>query len=415
MWVKVPSAAASVVCSACLAAAIALPAADMAANGAGQLAQAVQPKAAQLAAASAAFDPFGTLMNAAAGDFFNNAIDNLGQIAAFSALPFYRNILFNLPVPPPAAATASTGQTATDPLNNAIDNLGQIAAFSALPFYRNILLNLPVPVTTASTGQTATDFINNAIDNLGQIAAFSALPFYRNILLNCPVAGCSTTTTTASTGQTVTDPFNNAINNLGQIAAFSALPFYRNILFNLPVGSVGPPITTASTLQGNETNVPPTGKILSTSLPSSGDPGTWTPRWSPTNGKTWDNGGAVTFSPPQNNDPSGSENGNLPDQVVSIAKGGGQGGTSQPEAKPLPVLKKDANRSTADTQSTGNSGNGSFSRKFEPNPIIFENGSRGGAENGMFSGLNGPGGLFGGGKDQASSTGTAAPTSGGPK
>jgi len=33
MWVKVPSAATSVVCSACLAAAIALPAADMAADG----------------------------------------------------------------------------------------------------------------------------------------------------------------------------------------------------------------------------------------------------------------------------------------------------------------------------------------------------------------------------------------------
>jgi hypothetical protein len=314
MWVKVPSAAASVVCSACLAAAIALPAADMAADGSGQMAKALQPKAAQLAAASAAFDPFGALLNA-------------------------------------------TGQTATDPFNNAINNLGQIAAFSALPFYRNILFNLPVgsvgpPITTASTGQTATD------------------------------------------------PFNNAINNLGQIAAFSALPFYRNILFNLPVGSVGPPITTASTAQGSSTT--------STTTPGTG----WTgvPRWSPTDGKTWDNGGAVTFSPPQNNDPSGSENG-TPDPVVAVTNSGGQGGTSQPEAKPLPVSKKDANKSTADAQSTGNSGNGSFSRKFEPNPIIFENGSRGGAENGMFSGLNGPGGLFGGGKDQASSTGTAAPTS----
>src|SRR5258705_217747 len=268
MWVKVPSAATSVVCSACLAAAIALPAADMAADGAGQLATALQPKAAQLAAASAAFDPFGALLNA--------------------------------------------------------------------------------------------------------------------------------------TGQTATDPFNNAINNLGQIAAFSALPFYRNILFNLPVGSVGPPITTASTAQGSSTT--------STTTPGTG----WTgvPRWSPTNGTTWDNGGAVTFSPPQNNDPSGSENGK-PDPVVAVTNGGSQGGTSQPEEKRLPSFTRDARNSTADTQSTGNSGNGSFSRKFEPNPIIFENGSRGSADNGMFSGLGGLRGLFGGGKDQASSTDNKAPTSGG--
>jgi hypothetical protein len=218
------------------------------------------------------------------------------------------------------------------------------------------------------------------------------LPFYRNILFNCPVAGCSTTTTTASTGQTATDPINNAINNLGQIAAFSALPFYRNILFNLPVGSVGPPITTALTAQGNETNVPPT---LSPSLPGSGattTPGTgWTrvPHW----------------SPPQNNDQSGTENEKSDPVVVTAATGG----TNQPENSPRPFFKRDAPKSTADTQLT--SGN-----KVEPKrtaPWLLPNGSRGGAENGMFSGLNGLGGLFGGGKDQASSPDNKASTSGG--
>jgi hypothetical protein len=349
-------------------------------------------------------------MNAAAGDFFNNAIDNLGQIAAFSALPFYRNILFNCPVAGcstgSTTTTASTGQTQTDFINNAIDNLGQIAAFSALPFYRNILFNLPVPTTPTTPPPpptTPTDPINNAINNLGQIAAFSALPFYRNILFNLPVGSLGPPITTASTGQTATDPINNAINNLGQIAAFSALPFYRNILFNLPVGSLGPPIPTASTAQVTSTT--------STTTPGTG----WTgvPRWSPTNGKTWDNGGAVTFSPPQNNDPSGSENGK-PDPVVAVTNGGSQGGTSQPEEKRLPSFTRDARKSTADTQSTGNSGTTRSGNKFEPNPIIFENGSRGSADNGMFSGLGGLGGLFGGGKDQASSTDNGGSTPKGP-
>jgi hypothetical protein len=256
---------------------------------------------------------------------------------------------------------------------------------------------------TASTGQTATDPFNNAINNLGQIAAFSALPFYRNILFNLPVGSLGPPIMTASTGQTATDPLNNAINNLGQIAAFSALPFYRNILFNLPVGSLGPPlptastaITTASTAQGSSTT--------STTTPGTG----WTglPRWSPTNGKTWDNGGAVTFSPPQNNDQSGTENGKSDPVVVAAATGG----TNQPDNNPRPFFKRDTPKSTADTQLT--SGN-----KVEPKrtaPWLLPNGSGGGgAENGMFSGLRGLGGLFGGGKDRGSSTGTEGSNTGG--
>jgi len=55
---------------------------------------------------------------------------------------------------------------------------------------------------------------------------------------------------------------------------------------------------------------------------------------------------------------------------------------------------------------TGNSGNGSFSRKLSPTPSFLKT-APGGAENGMFSGLKRAGGLFGGGKDQASFNTTA--------
>jgi hypothetical protein len=311
MWVKIATAATSVVCSMCIAASASLPAENTAA-GSAQMAKAVvlmqstQPNTVQLAAASAAFNPFQALLDTAAQGFINNAINNLGGIAAFSALPFYRNILLNLP--------PGTGTTT------------------------------PPPSTTP------TDFINNAI------------------------------------------------NNLGGIAAFSALPIYRNILLGLPPGSTGPTTMTAST--GGTSATPGTGRTG--------------PRWSPTNGKTFDSGSAATpgtSGPAPNEDLNGPEAGTLPNPLRSITSGGSGGGTTQQDPTPSPSDKRDAKRSTGDQETTGKSGNGSFSRKFEPSPIIFDNGGSKRGDNGM--GWGGLGGLFGKGEGSSTtsegSTSTGAP------
>ena len=231
------------------------------------------------------------------------------------------------------AKTPITPTASTDP----ITALGGIAAFSALPAYRDLL-----------TGA------KNPVDALGGIAAFSALPAYRDLLTGAK------------------DPADA----LGHIAAFSALPAYRDLL---DPASAGQSTTTSTTGTSSALASAAHGMTSSTTTPAASF--TPVPNWSRAGSNASDSGSASTpgtAASARNEDLTGSEQGKLPNPLKSIVSGGSEGGTSQQDNTSIRSSGRDVTGATADQQTTGKSGTGSWSRKFAPNStVIIDSGSRG--------------------------------------